>query len=96
MELANRGTIFLDENRRTSIGHASQAAARCSMSEVSGASANATGGRIDVRILQPPTKICATAVARIISRRSFFFRVAAVPITIPSLRERGDDVLMLA
>ena len=51
---------------------------------------------IDVRILAATNKDLREAVSAKTFREDLYFRIAAVPITIPPLSERGDDVLMLA
>jgi transcriptional regulator with GAF, ATPase, and Fis domain len=95
MELANRGTIFLDEIAELPL--ATQAKLLRVLEE---RSFERVGGtqvvEIDVRILAATNKDLRDAVAAKSFREDLFFRVAAVPITIPPLSERGDDVLMLA
>src|SRR6266404_2689582 len=95
MELANRGTIFLDEIAELPL--ATQAKLLRVLEE---RSFERVGGtqlvEIDVRILAATNKDLRDAVASKSFREELFFLVAAVPITIPPLRERGDDVLMLA
>ena len=95
MELANRGTIFLDEVAELPL--ATQAKLLRVLEE---RSFERVGGTqlidIDVRILAATNKDLREAVQDKRFREDLFFRIAAVPITIPRLSERGDDVLMLA
>ncbi len=95
MELANRGTIFLDEIAELPM--ATQAKLLRVLEE---RSFERVGGTqlvdIDVRILAATNKDLREAVAAKMFREDLYFRIAAVPITIPPLSQRGDDVLMLA
>jgi len=95
MELANRGTIFLDEIAELPL--ATQAKLLRVLEE---RSFERVGGTqlvdIDVRILAATNKDIREAVATKAFREDLYFRIAAVPITIPALHERGDDVLLLA
>ena len=95
MELANRGTIFLDEIAELPLS--TQAKLLRVLEE---RSFERVGGTqlvdIDVRILAATNKDLREAVASKTFREDLYFRIAAVPITIPALSERGDDVLMLA
>lgn len=95
MELANRGTIFLDEIAELPM--ATQAKLLRVLEE---RSFERVGGTqqvdIDVRILAATNKDLREAVAAKTFREDLYFRIAAVPITIPPLSERGEDVLMLA
>jgi DNA-binding NtrC family response regulator len=95
MELANRGTIFLDEIAELPL--ATQAKLLRVLEE---RSFERVGGTqlvdIDVRILAATNKDLREAVAAKTFREDLYFRIAAVPITIPPLSQRGDDVLMLA
>jgi len=95
MELANRGTIFLDEIAELPL--ATQAKLLRVLEE---RSFERVGGTqlvdIDVRILAATNKDLREAVAMKTFREDLYFRISAVPITIPKLSDRGDDVLMLA
>ncbi len=95
MELANRGTIFLDEIAELPLS--TQAKLLRVLEE---RSFERVGGtqlvEIDVRILAATNKDLREAVAAKTFREDLYFRIAAVPITIPALSERGDDVLLLA
>ena len=51
---------------------------------------------MNVRILTATNKDLRAAVAEKSFREDLYFRISAVPITIPALRDRGDDVLLLA
>ncbi len=51
---------------------------------------------VSVRIVTATNKDLRAAVADKTFREDLYFRIAAVPITIPPLRDRGDDVLLLA
>jgi DNA-binding NtrC family response regulator len=95
MELAHRGTIFLDE-----IGELPIAIQSKLLRVLEEKRFDRVGGtqsiEVDVRILAATNKDLHAAVAAKIFREDLYFRIAAVPITIPPLRERGDDVLLLA
>jgi len=95
MELAHRGTIFLDEIGELPMGIQSKL-----LRVLEERRFERVGGTqaidVDVRILVATNKNLQEAVAQKAFREDLYFRIAAVPITIPPLRERGDDVLLLA
>lgn len=51
---------------------------------------------VDVRIVAATNKNLRTMVERQVFREDLFFRLNVIPIDVPPLRERGDDVLLLA
>jgi DNA-binding NtrC family response regulator len=95
LELAHRGTLFLDE-----IGELPLASQSKLLRVLEEKKFERVGGtqeiEVSVRILTATNKDLRTAVAEKTFREDLFFRISAVPITIPPLRERGDDVLLLA
>ena len=95
MELAHRGTLFLDE-----IGELPFAIQSKLLRVLEERRFERVGGTqaidIDVRIVVATNKNLQEAVAQKTFREDLYFRIAAVPITIPPLRDRGDDVLLLA
>jgi two-component system response regulator AtoC len=95
MELAHHGTIFLDEIAELPLSIQSKLLRvleeRC-FERVGGTQLI----EVDVRILAATNKDLRAAVEAKTFREDLFFRISAVPITIPPLSERGDDVLMLA
>ncbi len=51
---------------------------------------------VDARIVVATNRNLQQHVAQKLFREDLYFRISAVPLTIPPLRERGDDVLLLA
>ena len=92
MELANRGTIFLDEIAELPLARRQNFCA-CWRNAASSASAARNWSTSTCASWRPPTRILREAVAAKTFREDLYFRIAAVPITIPPLSERGDDVL---
>src|SRR6202142_1710381 len=95
LELAHRGTLFLDE-----IGELPMAIQSKLLRVLEEKRFERVGGtqeiEVNVRILTATNKDLRAAVPDKSFREDLFFRISAVPITIPPLRERGDDVLLLA
>lgn len=95
LELAHRGTLFLDE-----IGELPLAIQSKLLRVLEEKRFERVGGtqeiEVNVRILTATNKDLHAAVADKTFREDLFFRISAVPITIPPLRDRGDDVLLLA
>ena len=94
-ELAHRGTIFLDE-----IGEIPLAIQAKILRVLEERSFERVGGvqttQVDVRIITATNRDLQAAVAQKIFREDLYFRLSAFPITIPPLRERGQDVIALA
>ena len=95
MELAHHGTLFLDE-----IGELPLMTQAKLLRVLEERRFERIGGTqavdVDARILCATNKDLEAAVAGKTFRDDLYFRIAAVPLTIPPLRDRGDDVLMLA
>ena len=95
LELAHRGTLFLDE-----IGELPLAAQSKLLRVLEERKFERVGGtqeiETNVRIVTATNKDLRAAVADKSFREDLYFRIAGVPITIPPLRDRGDDVLLLA
>jgi len=95
IELANRGTIFLDEIADLPLPVQSKLLRvleeRC-LDRVGGTQTV----EVNVRILSATNKDLRAATAEKTFREDLYFRIAGVPMTIPPLRERGEDVLLLA
>jgi len=95
MELAHRGTVFLDE-----IGELPPAIQSKLLRVLEERRFDRVGGtqpiEVNVRILTATNKDLRGAVAEKSFREDLYFRISTVPITIPPLRERGDDVFLLA
>src|SRR5215475_9311790 len=95
MDLAHRGTLFLDE-----IGELPIAIQAKLLRVLEERRFERVGGTqsidVDVRIVVATNRDLQKAIAEKTFREDLFFRISAVPLTIPPLRERGNDVLLLA
>ena len=89
------GTLFLDE-----IGDLPPALQakllRCSRIGRSRASAALRDRRVDVRFVAATNRPLEALVAEGRFRADLFFRLSVVTLRLPPLRERGDDILVLA
>ena len=94
-ELASGGTVFLDE-----IGELPLAVQGKLLRAIEEKSIDRIGGKasipVDVRIVAATNKDLRAAVADGEFRGDLFFRLAVFPIEIPPLRERDEDVVLLA
>ena len=95
LELAHRGTLFLDE-----IGDLPLPIQGKLLRVLEERRFERVGGTqsidVNVRIITATNKDLQAAVVDKTFRDDLYFRIAAVPITIPPLRERGEDILLLA
>lgn len=94
-ELAAGGTVFLDE-----IGELPLAVQGKLLRAIEEKTIDRIGGKaslpVDVRVVAATNKDLKAAVARGEFRGDLFFRLAVFPIEIPALRQRDNDVLLLA
>jgi two-component system response regulator AtoC len=92
VELADGGTLFLDE-----IGDLAKAAQAKLLKFVETTEYRRVGGtktlKVDCRIVAATHRDLATDEN---FRRDLYFRMAGVSIALPPLRERGEDVMLLA
>ena len=92
---ANGGTLFLDEI--TDMSLALQAKLLRALQDKT---VRPIGGneemRLDVRVVSASNRDLPTLVREGIFREDLYYRLAVIPIRLPSLRERGDDIPLLA
>ena len=95
MELANQGTVFLDE-----IGEMSPYLQAKLLRFLSDGSFRRVGGdrevKVNVRILSATHRDLEKMVAEGTFREDLFYRLNVLNLEVPPLRERGQDILMLA
>jgi DNA-binding NtrC family response regulator len=95
IELAQRGTLFLDE-----IGELPLASQAKLLRVLEERRFERIGGTqsidVDVRIVVATNRDLADRIREKLFREDLYFRISAVPLTIPPLRERGDDIDILA
>jgi len=94
-ELANKGTIFLDE-----IGEMDMALQTKVLRALQDGEIDRVGGtnpiRVDIRIIAASNRDLEAAVAGNTFRQDLFYRISVFPINIPPLRDRKEDIPLLA
>jgi two-component system response regulator PilR (NtrC family) len=93
-ELANRGTIFLDE-----IGEMPLSLQSKLLRVLENGTFRRVGGlndiTVDVRVISATNKDISGAIASGSFREDLFYRLNVVPLNVPPLRERPDDIPLL-
>jgi DNA-binding NtrC family response regulator len=95
MDLAHRGTLFLDEIAELPL--AIQAKLLRVLEERRFERVGGTQAiEVDVRIVVATNRSLEKLMQEKLFREDLYFRISTVPMTIPPLRDRGNDVLLLA
>jgi two-component system response regulator PilR (NtrC family) len=94
-EMANSGTIFLDEISEMSLTMQVKL-----LRVLQERSLRPVGGvqeiPVDVRVIAATNKDLDRMVADGTFREDLFYRLSVIPLNVPPLRERSDDVMLLA
>lgn len=95
LELAHGGTVFLDE-----IGEMSAYLQAKLLRFLNDGSFRRVGGereqKVDVRVISATHRALEAMVADHAFREDLFYRLNVLTLQVPPLRERGDDILLLA
>ena len=94
-EEADHGTIFLDEITETTPAFQVKLLRVLQQGEIRRVGSNNTQ-RVDVRVIAASNRDVEEEVQAGRFRKDLFYRLNAVSITLPPLRERREDVLLLA
>jgi DNA-binding NtrC family response regulator len=94
-EEANGGTIFLDEIAELDLSLQSKLLRVLQEREVVRVGGNEKI-KLDIRLITATHKNLAQEVQKGNFREDLYFRIMGLPIELPPLRERGNDILLLA
>jgi transcriptional regulator with GAF, ATPase, and Fis domain len=94
-EEADKGTIFLDEITETTPAFQVKLLRALQQSEIRRVGSNHTQ-RVDVRVIAASNRNVEEEVEAGRFREDLFYRLNAVSIRLPPLRERPEDILLLA
>jgi DNA-binding NtrC family response regulator len=94
-ELANGGTLFFDEIGNISINIQTKLLRVLQEREITKVGSTQVI-KVDVRIVAATNKNLREAVKTGTFREELFYRLSVVPIALPALRERKDDIPLLA
>lgn len=94
-EQANAGTIFLDEV--SDLSPSAQAKLLRVLQDRAVQHVGGTGShKVDTRIVAATNRTLQSLVVRRVFRADLFYRLSGVEVHVPSLRERREDILVLA
>jgi two-component system nitrogen regulation response regulator NtrX len=94
-EIADGGTLFLDEIGDMSLKTQAKVL-RALQEQVVEPVGGATGVRVDVRVLAATNKDLTAEIRSGRFREDLYFRLNVIPIFVPPLRDRPEDILLLA
>jgi two-component system nitrogen regulation response regulator NtrX len=94
-EAANGGTLFLDEVGDMSVKTQAKVL-RALQEQIVEPVGGQSSVRVDVRVIAATNKDLAEEIRGTRFREDLFFRLNVIPIFVPPLRTRGDDVIRLA
>ena len=94
-EAANHGSVFLDEIGEMPLGLQAKLLRAIQEKEITRLGSSKTI-KIDVRFISATNANMEQKIANKTFREDLFFRLQTIPIQIPSLKERKDEILPLA
>ncbi|MCU0248990.1 MAG: sigma-54 dependent transcriptional regulator [Vicinamibacterales bacterium] len=90
-ELADRGTIFLDEVGDMSVRTQAKVLRVLQEGEVERLGSSRTL-KVDVRVIAATNKDLEQEIDKGLFREDLFFRLSVIPVFVPPLRDRADDI----
>lgn len=94
-EIANKGTIFLDEIAEMDLNMQTKLLRVLQERELTRVGGN-QNVKIDIRLIIATNKNLAEEVQKGKIREDLYYRLLGLPIELPPLRDRGDDMILLA
>lgn len=94
-ELAHNGTLFLDEISELSIELQAKLL-RAVQERVIEPIGSETSKEVDIRLITATNQNLKEKVSQGLFREDLYYRLNVIPITLPTLCERKDDILILA
>jgi transcriptional regulator with PAS, ATPase and Fis domain len=95
-ELADKGTLFLDEIAELPLDLQAKLLRVLETGEVTRIGSSNVPKNTDVRVIAATNKDLSCMVKRGAFREDLYYRLNVIPITIPPLRERKDEIPLLA
>ena len=95
IQQAHRGTLFLDELGEMSLRMQAVLLRFTETGEVQRVGAESGASRTDVRLITATNRDLRTQIAAGTFREDLYYRLNVIQITVPPLRERGDDIVLL-
>jgi DNA-binding NtrC family response regulator len=96
LEMANGGTLFLDELTEMTLPLQAKLLRAVQDGVVRRVGAESAGDPVDVRFISATNRDPLEAVEQGILRGDLFYRLRVVPIVLPPLRQRPEDIPLLA
>ncbi len=94
-EEADGGTLFIDEIAETSPGFQAKLLRALQEGEIRRVGEN-SNIRVDVRVIAATNRDLRREIAEKRFREDLFYRLSVVPLWVPPLRDRADDIPLLA
>src|SRR5947207_11540981 len=92
LEIANEGTIFLDEIGEMTLRMQGLLLRFLETGEIQKVGADRTGNRVDVRTIAATNRNLRDMITSGLFREDLFYRLNVIHLVVPSLRERRADI----
>jgi DNA-binding NtrC family response regulator len=92
---ADKGTLFLDELGEMSLRMQAVVLRFAETGEIQAVGSEQPGGRADVRLITATNRDLRAQIAAGAFREDLYYRLNVIQISVPPLRDRGRDILLL-
>jgi transcriptional regulator with GAF, ATPase, and Fis domain len=92
---ADHGTLFLDEVGEMSLRMQAVLLRFAETGEIQPIGSDSVTGRTDVRLITATNRDLRKQIEAALFREDLYYRLNVFPISVPPLRQRGEDVLLL-
>jgi transcriptional regulator with GAF, ATPase, and Fis domain len=96
LEMADRGTMFLDEIGEMTLRMQGLLLRFLETGEVQKVGADRVVGRVNVRVIAATNRHLRDMISQGTFREDLFYRLNVIPVKMPPLRDRADDIQLIA